>query len=419
MKREKCFVIFSISLFSRQHTFDSAHPDARCGVAVSLEMSCHACSAPRGVGAQRASHPGRATRCTGKQSPYFGEMPKSKSWTASLTADVRLRSRLNTHTVAATRHENGKETDVATSKASIEQVELETRQWLDNMVIGLNLCPFARAALPGTKFFVSESKTLDELRKEVKRELEVLKNAPTDVANTTLVVLSPGTVKALNATTFDGFMEGARNVADEEANALTQSLPEKIKNKLVGDFVEVVPFHPSATFHDTDVDIEDEQSSGGYICTYLDTGDGEDGDNSQTNNPPGEAALREMIAKHASLQGGADTRADWKEMNAKASSMGKQSKGIEQEEEDDEYDDDDSDSGYSDKTADAIDPADFTGRSPHPVLHLLRQSDVESADDQWYNNGPGDDIRAKNAAMLRGMGEDTLRKMLQKCCTKK
>ena len=38
------------------------------------------------------------------------------------------------------------------------------------------------------------------------------------------------------------------------------------------------------------------------------------------------------------------------------------------------------------------------------MLHLLRQSDVDAADQSWFNNGPGDDIRAKNAALLRGMG---------------
>ena len=36
-----------------------------------------------------------------------------------------------------------------------EQVELETRAWLDTVIIGLNLCPFAKAALPGTKIVVT------------------------------------------------------------------------------------------------------------------------------------------------------------------------------------------------------------------------------------------------------------------------
>jgi hypothetical protein len=77
----------------------------------------------------------------------------------------------------------------------------------------------------------------------------------------------------------------------------------------------------------------------------------------------------------------------------------------------------DDDGNYSDNKTDSVDPADYTGRSPHPVLHLLRQSDVDAADEMWYSSsGPGDDIRSKNAALLRGMGEDALRKMLSKCC---
>jgi hypothetical protein len=45
----------------------------------------------------------------------------------------------------------------------------------------------------------------------------------------------------------------------------------------------------------------------------------------------------------------------------------------------------------------------------------LRQSDVDAADEQWHSRGPGDDIRAKNAAMLRGMGAEELRRMLRAC----
>jgi hypothetical protein len=33
----------------------------------------------------------------------------------------------------------------------------------------------------------------------------------------------------------------------------------------------------------------------------------------------------------------------------------------------------------------------------------------------WFSTGPGDDIRAKNAALLRGMGVGKLRKMLRAC----
>jgi hypothetical protein len=245
--------------------------------------------------------------------------------------------------------------------------------------------------------------TLEALRLEIREALFVLRDAPVAEAATTLIVLSPRSVNALGAATFEGFMEGARVVAEEEARRLTESLPDDVTEQLdlVGDLVEIVPFHPRATFGETDPSAEDEVGSGGYICTFLDTGPPVD-DTAVSSDPPDEAALRKMIAEHAAMRGGADTRADWKRANAAG---GKN----------DVDEDDDHDASFSDNTTNAVDPADYTGRSPHPVLHLLRQSDVDAADESWFDKGPGDDIRARNAALLRGMGEGKLRAMLKKC----
>ena len=288
--------------------------------------------------------------------------------------------------------------DAEDDTAVAERVERETRAWLDTIVMGLNLCPFARAALPGTTVQVTHAVTLEALRLEIRDALLVLRDAPVAEAATTLIVLSPRSVNALGAATFEGFMEGARVVAEEEARRLTESLPDDVLTQLdlVGDLVEIVPFHPRATFGETDSSAEDEVGSGGYICTFLDTGPPVD-DTAVSSDPPDEAALRKMIAEHAAMRGGADTRADWKHSNANAAG-GKN-----------DVDEDD------DRTPNAVDPADYTGRSPHPVLHLLRQSDVDAADESWFDKGPGDDIRARNAALLRGMGEGKLRAMLKKC----
>ena len=294
------------------------------------------------------------------------------------------------------------------------RVEGETRAWLDTIVMGLNLCPFARAALPGTTVQVTRAETFEALRLEVRDALAALRDASTAEAATTLIVLSPRSVRALGAATFEGFMEGARVVADEEARRLTRSLPEArlAALDLVGDLVEIVPFHPKATFGATEPSAEDEVGSGGYICTYLDTGPPGD-DEVGGSDPPDEAALRKMIAEHAAMRGGADTRADWKQANADAGAMTDANAAAFARPDDD--DDDDDDAFFSDNKTDAVDPADFTGRSPHPVLHLLRQSDVDAADESWFDRGPGDDIRARNAALLRGMGEANMRAMLKKC----
>ena len=53
------------------------------------------------------------------------------------------------------------------------------------------------------------------------------------------------------------------------------------------------------------------------------------------------------------------------------------------------------------------DPADVALRSPHAIIHLLRDADVLAAEEQWAGShapeaAPG--IQARNAAYLRGMG---------------
>ena len=120
-----------------------------------------------------------------------------------------------------------------------------------------------------------------------------------------------------------------------------------------------------------------------------------------------------MIAEHAAMRGGADTRADWiQSANARAKTRGEDTN-------DDDFQNEDFDDFFTENTTDAVDPADYTGRSPHPILHLLRQSDVDAADESWFERGPGDDIRAKNAALLRGMGERKMRAALAKCFEKR
>jgi hypothetical protein len=55
----------------------------------------------------------------------------------------------------------------------------------------------------------------------------------------------------------------------------------------------------------------------------------------------------------------------------------------------------------------AHDPADLSMRSPHPMLHLLRDSDVEAAEGSWLEQhapAPAPSIQERNAALLRGIG---------------
>ncbi|EEH54204.1 uncharacterized protein MICPUCDRAFT_41768 [Micromonas pusilla CCMP1545] len=214
------------------------------------------------AGAGPSSSRSTATKTTGASSPLVPIRPRSRGERRSLRTSSSSSSTSST----------------SSSSSSSSAVERDTRAWLDDIVVGLNLCPFARAAMPGTSVVVANARTLDALRAEIRAELDVLAAAPTAAAVTTLVVLPPDALDALDAKSFGAFMEGAVAVAEDESRALTARR-----------------------------------------C---------------------DAATRDAL------------------------------------------------------------------------------SDVDAADDLWEKTHPGDDIRRRNAAALRGMGEQTLRAMLRKCMTR-
>ena len=65
-----------------------------------------------------------------------------------------------------------------------------TRHWVDRAVIGLNLCPFAKAVhVRGqVRFVSSEAVTPDELLEDLGAELLHLRDTPRDETDTTLIV---------------------------------------------------------------------------------------------------------------------------------------------------------------------------------------------------------------------------------------
>ncbi|WP_122032231.1 DUF1415 domain-containing protein [Aliivibrio sp. EL58] len=74
---------------------------------------------------------------------------------------------------------------------SIQKIEQEVQQWLEDVVIGLNLCPFA--AKPNRnkqiKIFVSEATTEEELLEDVLQELMNLDSKTAEELETTLVAI--------------------------------------------------------------------------------------------------------------------------------------------------------------------------------------------------------------------------------------
>ena len=113
-----------------------------------------------------------------------------------------------------------------------------TRQWLEKAVIGLNLCPFAKA--PHVKnlvrISVSQARHLDGFLEDLDRELQLLGDTPADELETTLLVhptLFPD---------FDTFNQ-MLDIADAAV----------VDNSLEG-IVQIAPFHPDFQFEGTDSD---------------------------------------------------------------------------------------------------------------------------------------------------------------------
>jgi len=73
---------------------------------------------------------------------------------------------------------------------SNDTVLADTRHWIEKAVIGLNLCPFARAVYVKNqvRIVVSRARHLDAFLDELDRELEVLVNTPAEEIDTTLLV---------------------------------------------------------------------------------------------------------------------------------------------------------------------------------------------------------------------------------------
>lgn len=119
-----------------------------------------------------------------------------------------------------------------------DAVAEHTGQWLEKAVIGLNLCPFAKA--PHVKNLVriaiSEAKHLDGFLEDLDEELQRLGNTPATELETTLLV---------HPTLFPDFdvFNDMLDIADAAV----------VENGLEG-IVQIAPFHPDFQFEGTDSD---------------------------------------------------------------------------------------------------------------------------------------------------------------------
>ena len=119
---------------------------------------------------------------------------------------------------------------------SNDEVVTRTRQWVERVVVGLDLCPFARPTLPTTGYVVCAARDADEAVRFFLEELARFQEAPEDDEPTTLVIF-PNTFAP-----FDEYLDALADM---------QELLERAG--LVG-IVQLASFHPDYRFEGSEED---------------------------------------------------------------------------------------------------------------------------------------------------------------------
>ncbi len=119
-----------------------------------------------------------------------------------------------------------------------DEVLAQTRHWLEKAVIGLNLCPFAKAVYVKNqvRLVVSHAKHADGLLEELDRELDLLAATPADEIDTTLLIHPTLFDDFLD---FNDFLEIAEGVVDEHG---------------LEGVIQLASFHPQFQFDGTEPD---------------------------------------------------------------------------------------------------------------------------------------------------------------------
>lgn len=112
------------------------------------------------------------------------------------------------------------------------------REWIEKAVIGLNLCPFAKAVYVKNqvRYVVSRAPHLDGFLEDLDRELDFLAAADPEQIDTTLLVHPSLLPDFLD---FNDFMQLAEAAVDEHG---------------LDGVIQIASFHPAFQFEGTDPD---------------------------------------------------------------------------------------------------------------------------------------------------------------------
>jgi uncharacterized protein len=135
-----------------------------------------------------------------------------------------------------------------------EQMIADTKNWLELAVIGLNLCPFAKAVhvKAQIRYVVSNAQNEEELLADLLEELQLLYDADAETIETTLLI-HPYTLE--DFLDYNDFLE----IADAAVSELD----------LNGE-IQVASFHPDYQFAETRYeDVENFSNRAPYPCLHL------------------------------------------------------------------------------------------------------------------------------------------------------
>ena len=117
-----------------------------------------------------------------------------------------------------------------------EAIIAAMREWIEQAVIGLNLCPFAKAVYVKhrVRFVVSRARHLDGLLEDLDRELEFLAAADPAVVETTLLI---------HRTLLPDFLD---------FNAFLPLAEAAVEEHDLQGVIQIASFHPAYQFAGTD-----------------------------------------------------------------------------------------------------------------------------------------------------------------------
>jgi hypothetical protein len=135
-----------------------------------------------------------------------------------------------------------------------EEIIDSTRHWLTHAVIGLNLCPFAKAVFvkDQIRYAVSEARTFEDVLADIETELKYLAETDPDQTDTTLLIVPHALAN---------FAE--YNDALHFADTLLKQL------RMEGE-LQIASFHPNYQFDDAESDdIENFTNRAPYPIFHL------------------------------------------------------------------------------------------------------------------------------------------------------